>query len=74
MREEEFFDILSACHDSPCGGHFSKKGFPSNRCRHVTIDVPFTRMLEDTLTGVTSAKGWENLNREMICLFTLRWL
>ena len=25
MREEEFFDILSACHDNPCGGHFAAK-------------------------------------------------
>ena len=25
VREEEFFDILSACHQDPCGGHFSAK-------------------------------------------------
>ena len=22
VREDEFFDILKACHDGPCGGHF----------------------------------------------------
>lgn len=25
IREEELFDILSACHDGPCGGHVSSK-------------------------------------------------
>jgi len=25
VREEEFFDILLACHDGPCGGHFAAK-------------------------------------------------
>ena len=25
VREEEVFDILSKCHDSPCGGHFVVK-------------------------------------------------
>ena len=25
MKEEEVFDILSACHDNPCGGHFAAK-------------------------------------------------
>jgi len=26
VREEEVFEILSTCHDGPCGGHFSAKG------------------------------------------------
>jgi len=25
VREEEIFDILKACHDKPCGGHFANK-------------------------------------------------
>ena len=25
VREEKFFDILLACHDGPCGGHFATK-------------------------------------------------
>ena len=25
MREEEVFDILSECHENPCGGHFAAK-------------------------------------------------
>ena len=25
VREEEVFDILSTCHDNPCGGHFVAK-------------------------------------------------
>lgn len=25
VREEEVFDILMACHDGPCGGHFVAK-------------------------------------------------
>lgn len=25
VREEEVFDIVSTCHDGPCGGHFSSK-------------------------------------------------
>jgi hypothetical protein len=25
IREDEIFDILKACHDGPCGGHFAEK-------------------------------------------------
>eukprot|EP00253_Pinus_taeda_P014993 PITA_14993 len=25
IREDEIFEILKACHDGPCGGHFAKK-------------------------------------------------
>ena len=25
IREDEIFDILKACHDRPCGGHFAEK-------------------------------------------------
>ena len=25
LREDETYDILHACHDEPCGGHFSSK-------------------------------------------------
>ena len=25
VREDETFDILKACHDDPCGGHFANK-------------------------------------------------
>ena len=25
MWEDEIFDILKACHDEPCGGHFADK-------------------------------------------------
>lgn len=25
MREDEIYDILHACHDEPCGGHFAAK-------------------------------------------------
>ena len=25
VREEKVFDLLSACHDSPCGDHFAAK-------------------------------------------------
>ena len=25
LREDETYDILHACHDEPCGGHFAEK-------------------------------------------------
>ena len=25
MREDETYDILHACHNEPCGGHFAEK-------------------------------------------------
>jgi len=25
VREDEILDILKACHDEPCGGHFADK-------------------------------------------------
>jgi hypothetical protein len=25
IREDEVFEILKACHDEPCGGHFATK-------------------------------------------------
>jgi hypothetical protein len=25
VREDEVYDILQACHDGPCGGHFADK-------------------------------------------------
>lgn len=40
VREDEVFDILSTCHDGPCGGHFSAKGQPSKFSKHDTIGLP----------------------------------
>ena len=25
MRDDEVYDLLKACHDGPCGGHFADK-------------------------------------------------
>ena len=37
-------------------------------CRQDTIGLPFTKIPENTLVGVTSAKGWGNPHKGMKCL------
>eukprot|EP00253_Pinus_taeda_P027656 PITA_27656 len=36
IREDEIFDILKACHDGPCGGHFSNR-----RTRHKVLQTGY---------------------------------
>eukprot|EP00253_Pinus_taeda_P031083 PITA_31083 len=36
IREDEIFDILKACHDGPCGGHFTER-----RTRHKVLQIGY---------------------------------
>eukprot|EP00253_Pinus_taeda_P005467 PITA_05467 len=36
IREDEIFDILKACHDGPCGGHFAEK-----RTTHKVLQIGY---------------------------------
>ena len=35
IREDEILDILKACHDKPCGGHFANK---MNHIKYFILD------------------------------------
>ena len=45
MREDEIHNILKACHDEPCGGHFANKRISHKEIR---MGYFFPTMFQDT--------------------------
>eukprot|EP00253_Pinus_taeda_P010463 PITA_10463 len=68
IREDEIFDILKACHDGPCGGHFAERrtahkaldfvgpiNLPSNQRTYILVETEYvTKWVEaETLPRAT---------------------
>jgi len=58
VREEEVFDMLSACHDGPCGGHFVAKRKTFKVIQSGYYWSTYIKMQGGTPPCVINAKGW----------------
>ena len=65
-------DILHACHDVPCGGHFSDKRM-TYKILHSGYYWPIIlRMFSNMLKDVIVSKEWVDLRHLIRCPYSLR--
>ena len=69
VREDEMTDILHACHDGPCGGHFYDKR-TSYKVLHSGYYWPSVfKMLPNMLKDVIVVKEWVDLRHLIKCRY-----
>ena len=73
LREDETYDILWACHDEPCGGHFVEKRISY---KILTTGYYWPTLHKDEIKyigDVIDANAWEGAIKLMKCPYSHRW-